>query len=220
VTTLVEKETRKQRRYRAQAQKLAGPSTEVLAYGSGVGHVRTSRALIWLVSIYAVLFIVLLVLAGVLLFPGLLFLAVVVALMQPRRGIAVAPVGLLVTSESLVDGKAKRILFRAPVSDLSNIDQGRRRKPSRRVRVHVREERIRLKRSVYDTLAAAAQSVPTHGSPGGPVNYPVESPVGPGWFPDPNQRFEYRYWDGEFWTPHTSTGGVTFVDPPNNANGE
>ncbi len=35
----------------------------------------------------------------------------------------------------------------------------------------------------------------------------------PGWFPDPLQRFEARYWDGHSWTAHVSNSGKQDVDP-------
>jgi hypothetical protein len=34
-----------------------------------------------------------------------------------------------------------------------------------------------------------------------------------GWYSDPAQRHQFRYWDGSEWTAHVSTGGVTSVDP-------
>lgn len=36
----------------------------------------------------------------------------------------------------------------------------------------------------------------------------------PDWYPDPSGRFEFRYWDGETWTGHVSTGGESSWDPP------
>lgn len=33
-----------------------------------------------------------------------------------------------------------------------------------------------------------------------------------GWYPDPVQVFDYRYWDGQRWTPHVSRSGVALVD--------
>ena len=33
-----------------------------------------------------------------------------------------------------------------------------------------------------------------------------------GWYVDPTQRFEHRYWDGTRWTPHVSRSGQTFLD--------
>jgi len=33
------------------------------------------------------------------------------------------------------------------------------------------------------------------------------------WYPDPNGRAEVRYWDGNAWTDHVSTGGQQSTDP-------
>lgn len=33
------------------------------------------------------------------------------------------------------------------------------------------------------------------------------------WYPDPNQRHELRYWDGNRWTDHVANNGVTATDP-------
>lgn len=44
---------------------------------------------------------------------------------------------------------------------------------------------------------------------------PPGSAGGPpaGWHPDPQGRFESRYWDGTRWTEHVSTNGQPTVDP-------
>ena len=34
------------------------------------------------------------------------------------------------------------------------------------------------------------------------------------WYPDPAGRFELRYWNGEKWTEHVSTGGQQSTDAP------
>ncbi len=36
----------------------------------------------------------------------------------------------------------------------------------------------------------------------------------PDWYPDPAGRHEVRYWDGERWTEHVASHGVTSIDPP------
>ena len=36
----------------------------------------------------------------------------------------------------------------------------------------------------------------------------------PDWYPDPSQRHELRYWDGQTWTPNVSDQGVVGIDPP------
>jgi hypothetical protein len=35
-----------------------------------------------------------------------------------------------------------------------------------------------------------------------------------GWFTDPSNRYELRYWDGSAWTEHVARGGQQFTDPP------
>ena len=35
-----------------------------------------------------------------------------------------------------------------------------------------------------------------------------------GWLPDPSGRFQLRYWNGDRWTEHVATNGVSSTDPP------
>jgi uncharacterized protein DUF2510 len=44
------------------------------------------------------------------------------------------------------------------------------------------------------------------------TNAPIEVPR-PGWFADPAERFDYRYWDGRRWTNHVSRDGTAEIDP-------
>lgn len=39
------------------------------------------------------------------------------------------------------------------------------------------------------------------------------SPSGAGWYPDPLNRHEQRYWDGAAWTEHVFTAGTQVLDP-------
>jgi hypothetical protein len=39
----------------------------------------------------------------------------------------------------------------------------------------------------------------------------------PGWYTDPFQRAETRWWSGSAWTEHVGTNGQSFVDPPGEA---
>ena len=43
---------------------------------------------------------------------------------------------------------------------------------------------------------------------------PVAPAVPAGWYQDPADRFELRYWDSNQWTEHVSRAGQRFTDPP------
>ena len=52
--------------------------------------------------------------------------------------------------------------------------------------------------------AAAAAATPAASTPSVP----------PGWYADPANRYELRYWDGSAWTEHVSRAGQQYTDPP------
>jgi hypothetical protein len=58
-------------------------------------------------------------------------------------------------------------------------------------------------RGATPTGAAAAQSAAA-----------ASAGAAPDWYPDPSQRHELRYWDGQTWTPNVSDQGVVGIDPP------
>ncbi len=69
---------------------------------------------------------------------------------------------------------------------------------------------------------AAGAQPPWSGAPGGAAPWAAASgtPGGTvatappaGWYPDPAQRHEYRYWDGAAWTPQVADRGQASVDP-------
>lgn len=49
----------------------------------------------------------------------------------------------------------------------------------------------------------------------GAYNPAPSAPAVPaGWYADPANRFELRYWDGSTWTEHVSRAGQQYTDPP------
>jgi hypothetical protein len=60
-------------------------------------------------------------------------------------------------------------------------------------------------------------STPDLPPPPPPAGAPVPSPGTPeqpsGWFPDPNGRYEHRYFNGRTWTADVADGGQRSVDP-------
>ena len=43
---------------------------------------------------------------------------------------------------------------------------------------------------------------------------PATPSVPAGWYADPANRYELRYWDGSAWTEHVSRAGQQYTDPP------
>lgn len=58
------------------------------------------------------------------------------------------------------------------------------------------------------TPTAVAQAVSAQPAATPSVNAPAN------WYPDPSGRYELRYWNGEKWTEHVSTGGQQSTDAP------
>jgi Domain of unknown function (DUF4389)/Protein of unknown function (DUF2510) len=54
---------------------------------------------------------------------------------------------------------------------------------------------------------AAAVLTPAEGAAPAAVTAPAQ------WYPDPMGRHQYRYWDGERWSPHVSDDGQSGYDP-------
>jgi hypothetical protein len=66
-----------------------------------------------------------------------------------------------------------------------------------------------------DRLFASIDQVLASGG-GGPAAGPMPGagrPPAPGWYPDPHQRHQHRYWNGAAWTEHVADHGTSGVDP-------
>ena len=62
-------------------------------------------------------------------------------------------------------------------------------------------------KSASDTATSTAASTSSESGSTG-----AAAPAG--WYADPANRFELRYWDGDKWTEYVSRGGQQFTDPP------
>jgi len=65
-----------------------------------------------------------------------------------------------------------------------------------------------------DTATGTADSGDQVGDAVVEANAAAESNVPAGWYADPSDRYELRYWDGNAWTEHVSRAGQQFTDPP------
>jgi Protein of unknown function (DUF2510) len=207
---LTEKQSRKNRKNLAKAQKIIGPSTDVAAYGSGAGKARITQGFIILVLCCLALSLLVYLNSGIVLIPGLLPIIIGASLVRPRRGVAVTPGGLIVMHESNLDASPNRILVGAPLDALDAHVQDADGSVQTSVDLEVGTERIRLKRAAFETLVLARNELPVGDPHAGSW---TETLPTPGWFPDPSGRNEFRYWNGGVWTHHVSTGGFTSCEP-------
>jgi Protein of unknown function (DUF2510) len=60
--------------------------------------------------------------------------------------------------------------------------------------------------------ATPAAAAPAAAAPAAAA--PVTPSVPAGWYADPANRYELRYWDGSAWTEHVSRAGQQYTDPP------
>ena len=140
------------------ARRVAEPGSEILAYGTGSGHARMSKGLVGLVVGFAVLFVVLLVAVHVVLIPGVVLVVLAIALIRPKRGVALTPDAVLVFHESMWNGKPNRLILSTPADSFSASNT-----PSTggsRVSVLLGTERVTLKTNEYERLLRGAVAPP------------------------------------------------------------
>ena len=169
-----------------------------------------TEGLLMLVGVFIVVSVGAFIETGTVLIPGALLIIVGAAMVRPRRGIALMSTGLLVMHESMADATPNRILFQAPLSALAAEIHETAGTVQTNVFLELGPERVRIKRSTYESLLVAATNLrPAGGYPGtaGPSQLPDAS-----WLPDPSGRYQYRYWNGSVWTTQVSVDGSVFVD--------
>lgn len=62
-----------------------------------------------------------------------------------------------------------------------------------------------------ESWGSSTSSEPAASTPAAAASSPS---VPAGWYSDPANRYELRYWDGSAWTEHVSRGGQQYTDPP------
>jgi hypothetical protein len=136
------------------ARGIAGPGTEIFAYGTGNGHARMSKALIGLIIGFGLLFAVVLVAVHVVLIPGVVLVVVAIGLIRPKRGVALTTDAVLLFHESIWSGRPNRLIVSSPAAALSA--EGSPSAGSSRVSLLLGNERITLKRAEFESLLRAA----------------------------------------------------------------
>ena len=206
MATLTQGTSRREQKKARQAQALV--ADQAVAYGSGTGHARLSQSLVGAAIGFVALFVVVLLVLGRFLIPGVVLLVVAASTIRPRRGVAITPQGIFVMHENMVDNMPNQVVAHGPISGITSLvdDDGK----AAHVRLAVGGEIVRLRRSTYAFLRSAADDLAFHYGPATPDR---TSALVPRWCVDPIGRFDYRYWDGIRWTEHVSRSGVHQLDP-------
>ena len=65
-----------------------------------------------------------------------------------------------------------------------------------------------------ESVAGAAEHAGAGAGSAEAAATPAPADVPAGWYADPSERYELRYWDGAAWTEHVSRAGQQYTDPP------
>jgi hypothetical protein len=147
--------TARQRRELAAATALLGEAAGVRAYAVGRTSARWSAGARWLVGGFAALFVFMLVVAHVILFPGGLVIFGLYEMVKPRRGIVVTPAGLSELKLSALNGRPSSVLATTAHAGLFD---PRTQPEHGRTTVWIGDEAISLKDPDLARLRAAASA--------------------------------------------------------------
>jgi hypothetical protein len=145
--------TRQQQRGQDAVRKLLGPGTEVLTFAFGRSHARMTNGAWVLIAIFGSAFVIVLVALKTILIPGVLLIWILYNMIRPRRGVAITRSGIVITELSGWNGAPKRVTETLPSGALQ---AGIRNASSSKVDVQLGADLITVKRSDFESLAAAA----------------------------------------------------------------
>ena len=149
-TKTARKPTARRRQALKAARKVLGEATDVRAFAAGRAQPRMTDGAIIMVLVFVTAFLVALA-NGVFLLPGVLICALFYATIRPMRGIAVTDADVVLMRTSWINGKPDAVLTHAPFAVL-----GAEAHSGTTVPVQVGTDIVKLRRSAYDQLVAAA----------------------------------------------------------------
>ena len=150
-TKTARKPTARQRQALKAARKVLGEATDVRAVAAGRAQPRMTDGAIIMVLVFVTAFLVALA-NGIFLLPGVLIGALFYATIRPMRGIAVTGADVVLMRMSWINGKPDAALTHAPIAVLG-ANGGH---SGTTVPVQVGTDIVKLRRSAYDQLVAAA----------------------------------------------------------------
>jgi len=183
------------------SQKLLGSTTRAIAYGIGLigPDPRATTAFIVVGAVVLVLLFVFV--AGAIVIPGVLALALIYYAIDQPTAVVVTSTGLAILTRSVVSGRPKKLLFVVPLGVFADSEVR-----TSRGFVELPAERVWLRKREFELLSSAATS----------LTHPIEQPSGdvlqtlprpqtavrpsPGWYPVGGRSDEIVYWDGRSYT--------------------
>jgi len=183
------------------SQELLGSSTRAIAYGIGLigPDPRTTIAFIVVGAIVLVLLFVFV--AGAIVIPGVLALALIYYAIDQPTAVVVTSTGIAIITRSVVTGRPKRLLFIIPLDVLA----GSQVRTSRSF-LELPAERVWLRKKEFELLRSAAASLthpieqPSGNVPQALPRPPTSARPSPGWYPVTGRYDEIVYWDGRNYT--------------------
>lgn len=178
---------KEQKRLRA-VQQLVGSADAVHAIAMSRAQARLTNTVVAVIAVYAFAFVLALVLAGVVLFPGFVVLLVVYASVRPWRGVAVTARGVLLTGVNWWTGRPNRILGAFPHAVLwpPYVQPA-----GQKVSIQFAADRLGFRHEQFDSLQAVASAlsppappaVAANGAPSVALHLP--QPASPLFVPQP-----------------------------------
>lgn len=199
------------------SQTLLGSTTRAMAYGIGLMGPDPRQTTIYIVGGAIVLVILFAVVAGPVVIPGVLALALIFYAIDQPAAVVVTNTGVAILTRSVFTGRPKKLLSVVPLSDVADS----RVQPSGSF-VELPSERIWLRKREFEFLASAARA-PAH-----PIEQPSErvapavgrppAPAGPspGWYPVGGRFDEVVFWDGRKYTARNLWRDDAWHDVPLN----
>ena len=224
---------KRQRKALDAVGRLLPPGVSPRAYAAARANARMSPRVTYAIVAFLIVLVVVAVLTGRILIPGVLVFVFFISAIKPLRGIAVTDTTIVVLSTSAVTGKPTTVLGELPHAVLlpPHIHWTR----NKVVQVPLGPDVVRLRARDYErptsSLANAglAAAGPRHTEPGRtppedthpedthpedthPAYAPPSTGRAPGWYPMDGDQYRQGYWNGSAWTAMKNWDGTAWVD--------
>jgi hypothetical protein len=193
----------KQRKALDVVDRLLPPGVTARAFGAGRANARMTPQVTYLIVGFLVLLVVVAVLTGRILIPGVLVFALFFSAIKPMRGVAVADTVVVVVSLSPVSGKPNTVLGELPHAVL--LPPHIHWVGQKAVQLLLGPDVVKLRARDYERLIASlGANDPGYSAP--------SAGTAAGWYPMNGDQYRQGYWNGSAWTAMKSWDGTAWAD--------